>query len=298
MAATPRKSDVPAFRIALGATGLTVFPLGLGCSRLGSTLSAGGRAQAEKLVTHALDLGINLFDTADIYGQGDSERVLGAALRGRRDEVVLVSKAGQRFTTAQRATSLLKAPLRILAQRTPALRAAIAGRRSAPLPRDYTPEHLRRSIEGSLRRLGTDHLDGFLLHSPSAEHLHHHDPSDLMDRMTASGAIRFWGVSCDDIESLAAALELTSLSLLQLPLKLICSIEGAGLLSAAARRGVGIMARELGDYAGGLQDATSRRDALAAAVHRPATAALIGTTSTAHLSDAVNMVRDLGPNAQ
>jgi aryl-alcohol dehydrogenase-like predicted oxidoreductase len=264
---------------------------------LGSTLSAGGRGEAERLVKHAVDVGINLFDTADIYGQGDSERLLGRALRGRRDDVVLVSKAGQRFTRVQRASSLLKAPIRILARRAPMLRAAIAGRRAAPLPRDYTPEHLRRSIEGSLRRLGTDHLDGFLLHSPSAEDLRRHDPSELMARMVKSGAIRFWGVSCDDVESLSVALDLTSLSLLQLPLKLIRSTEGSVLASVAARRGIGIMARELADYAGGLRDGTARRTALAAALHQPATAALIGTSSAAHLSDAADIVRALAPAA-
>ena len=78
----------------VGTTGLRVSVVGLGCSRFGSIGSGIGNRQAVMLIDRAYELGINLFDTASIYGQGDSERLLGKTLQRRRDQVVIVSKAG------------------------------------------------------------------------------------------------------------------------------------------------------------------------------------------------------------
>jgi aryl-alcohol dehydrogenase-like predicted oxidoreductase len=274
--------------ISLGATGLCVSAIGLGCSRLGSTLGEGGPAAADRLLRHALDAGVTLFDTADIYGQGDSERLLGAAIRRRRDGVVVMTKAGQRFTWAQRAAALAKAPLRSAARYLPVLRAEIAASRAARLPRDYRPERLRRAVEGSLRRLGTDRIEVFLLHSPSAEDLRDGTPFGALDRLVEAGKILAWGVSCDDAAAVGAALHLPFVSVVQLPLAVAAAPGTEGLIAEASARGVGIVVRELfAKLPGGVADPAARRAAIAAALGVPGAAALIGTTRPRHLDEAL-----------
>ncbi|MFZ4406570.1 MAG: aldo/keto reductase [Paracraurococcus sp.] len=270
----------------LGHTGLTVSAIGIGCSRLGSTLGQFRGALAERLLHHALDTGVTLFDTADIYGQGDSERLLGAALRGRRDRVVIISKAGQRFTPAQRLASLAKRPLAMAARHVAPLADLIAARRAGPPPPpDISPAHLRTALDGSLRRLGTDRLDIFLLHSPPARALDAAAATvALLQAERAAGRVLAWGVSCDDAASLAAALRLPGLGVVQVPLALAQEETGRGLLAMAAARGTGLLFRELAaTAAGGLGDPAGRRLALAAALDWPGSAAIIGTTRPEHL---------------
>jgi len=268
-------------------SGLTASAVGLGCSRLGSTLSGCTGAAAERLLQHALASGVTLFDTANIYGQGESERLIGAALRGRRDEAIIVTKAGQRFTTAQRMAALAKAPLRQMARRLPGLRDAIASRRAAPLPRDYSSEHLQRSIEASLRRLQTERIDLFLLHSPSAAAVARGEAFEMLERLVQQGKLRAWGISCDDAECVEAALRVPAVAALQVPLALAQSMRPA--LDAAAAQGVGLMLREI--FAGQPGTAAARAAAVQAALGFPQAVALVGTTSAAHLDEALGFAQ-------
>ena len=266
----------------MGKTRLRVSAIGLGCSRLGSTLTDFSRKAAIGLVQHALDRGVTLFDTADIYGQGDSERRLGAALRGHRQDVVLVSKAGQRFTAAQRIVSLAKGPIRLISRRLPALRNAVAVQRAQQLPRDYSPEHLRRALEGSLRRLGTEWIDVFLLHSPNAADIKHGYAFEMLERARQQGLIRYWGISCDDRETAEAALRIAGVSALQLPLAIL----NPGLQEAAAAAQVGLLVREV--FAAPFDQAPGWRSRrIADALTLANAAVLVGTTRAAHLDEAL-----------
>lgn len=123
--------------LSLGNSGLQVSAIGLGCNNFGSRLDA---AATRAVIDAALDAGITLLDTADIYGgRGGSERHLGQALKGRRDQVVLATKFGFAGVDMQYGPA--------------------AGSRGG---RAY----VRRSVEESLRRLETDHIDLYQLHSP------------------------------------------------------------------------------------------------------------------------------------
>jgi aryl-alcohol dehydrogenase-like predicted oxidoreductase len=257
--------------------------LGLGCSRLGSTLGGARGADAHRLLRHALDQGITLFDTADIYGQGESERLLGAALRADRGRVTIVTKAGQRFTAAQRAVTLVKRPLGLLARALPGLKRGIAARRAASLPRDYSAAHLQRSIEGSLKRLGTDRIDLFLLHSPDAAAVEAGDGFAMLDDLRLAGTLGGWGISVDDLPAARAALRLPGLAGLQIPLVLAGALRPE--IAVFVARGGRLMLREI--FAGQAADAASREAAIAAALAWTGATALVGTTSIRHLDEAV-----------
>src|SRR5712671_1237887 len=127
-----------------------VSVLGLGCARLGSLTEPRSRRESLSLIAAAVNAGITLFDTADIYAQGESERLLGEALKSI--DACVVTKAGQMFPFAERLLLPLRgAAKRFLAHSSQARAAAIFAR-AKPLRRNYTPEYLRRSLLGSLGR--------------------------------------------------------------------------------------------------------------------------------------------------
>lgn len=121
----------------LGSSGLVVSTVGLGCNSFGVTLPP---SEVPHLVSEAIETGITLFDTADTYGSvpGQGEELLGAALRGRRDEVVIATKFGMDAGGLNGEDHGVRGSRR----------------------------YIRRAVEGSLRRLGTDHIDLYQLHRP------------------------------------------------------------------------------------------------------------------------------------
>lgn len=126
-------SELPAKR--LGAEGPEVSVLGLGTNNLGWRI---GLDEARAVVDAALDEGVTLFDTADVYAAGESERMLGELLRGRRDEACLLTKFGNQLP-------------------------------DAPDARRGSAEYARWALDGSLARLGVDHVDVWMLHRPDRE---------------------------------------------------------------------------------------------------------------------------------
>src|SRR5579875_2764234 len=123
-------------RRTLGAQGLEVSAEGLGCMGMSEFYGTADEAEARATIHRALDLGIDLLDTADQYGVGANERLVGDAIAARRDAVVLATKFG-----------IVRDP------ENPAIR-SINGR----------PEYVRRACDASLRRLGLDHIDLYYQH--------------------------------------------------------------------------------------------------------------------------------------
>ncbi|MCC6697105.1 MAG: aldo/keto reductase [Candidatus Hydrogenedentes bacterium] len=154
---------------SLGRSGLMVPALSFGTGTFGDENSrfkafgTNGPAEATRLVDICLDAGINMFDSADVYSEGAAERILGHAIKGRREAVLISTKATFR-----------------------------AGQ--GPNDVGSSRHHLTRSIEGSLRRLGTDYIDLFQLHgfdaaTPIEETL------ATLDTMVRSGKVRYIGCS-------------------------------------------------------------------------------------------------------
>ncbi len=273
--------DRPGFGLAL--------PLGLGCSRLGSVLGPGDDV-ASALIASALDQGIRFFDTASVYAQGDSERLLGRAL-GKRQDCIICSKVGQQLPLPNPALIPVKRLARFAAARSPVARRAVAKARARPLPRDWSPTFLAESVEAALKRLGRDQVDVMLLHGPPRSVLLDGDAVNALDKARQAGKIGRIGVSADDVPSALAALCDDRVQVLQIPL-LPQSVEFEPVVAQAARVGVAVIAREVlgGAHAisGELRPEQFAAARIAELAARPELAmTLIGTTREVHLREAL-----------
>jgi len=190
----------------LGRTGIATSTLVLGCARLGSALTPLSHRESLALIEEAFTLGVRHFDTASVYGQGDSERLLGEAFADRRHEVCLSTKAGQRLTPAQAAIARFKTPIRWLAARRSGVREAVAEQRARGVPRCFEPDYIEDSLHESLQRLRTDYVDIFYLHSPDAAVLSDATLMARIEQMRQQGLFRAFGISCDDDSVASAAL--------------------------------------------------------------------------------------------
>jgi aryl-alcohol dehydrogenase-like predicted oxidoreductase len=153
----------------LGKTGLRVTELALGTWGLsGDGYGPVDEAEQERVLARALEMGFNLVDTADAYGGGRMERLVGRAI-GDRTDVVVVTKGG-------------------------------TDRRTAPPRKRFDGAFLRESLERSLRRLGRDRVDVYLLHNPTADALRGGEAVDTLLALKAEGKIGHWGVSAGDVE--------------------------------------------------------------------------------------------------
>lgn len=266
--------------------------IGLGCARLGSVLGR-DRSEAHLLIHAAFDRGIRFFDTANIYGQGESERILGAALQSRRKQVTIVTKAGQYFPAWMQLAKPLKRIASPLIRRSGAGRYVVSRAREAPLPREFSARHLRASVEASLRRLKSDYADIILLHSPPPDVITRGEALGALDKIRAAGKAARIGISCEDVGSALLALDDPRVAAVEFPLWPITEATER-FLERARRQGVFVIAR-------GLTSATSQsaggdrwccaRAALVASLSRPEIdRVLIGTTRISHLGQALDAV--------
>lgn len=169
----------------LGSTGLNVSEIAFGAWQLGNNDAWGGMTDstAHRLIGEALDAGINLFDTAPNYASTNSERLLGEALSGKRDQVVLVSKFGHRPDG----------------------------------PKEFTVDWFWKSLEASLQRLRTDHLDVLLLHNPDTEMYAGTDPLwAALEEAQQQGKIRHYGASLDFAAEAEACVKNTGSTVLEI----------------------------------------------------------------------------------
>lgn len=247
--------------------------IGFGCVTLGSASGSSPRV-GTRLVRAALDAGITLFDTADAYGSGASERVLGRALAGRRDEVEIATKGGYVFherSPIEQWSRRLAAPAVRRLRRGSGVGGAPATGGGAYESQDFSPVHLRAALEGSLRRLGTDHVDVYQLHGPRRA-----DPELLsfLQGLVDEGLVRRIGVGA---EQLAAARDWVDGAtspggttprpdVLQIPFGPLDPQAATTLFPEVRRHHVELWAR--GVFGGGIMAAAERRSATLDAADR------------------------------
>ena len=224
-----------------GTTDLKVSELGLGCSPLGGGLFRNDRQESLRVVSSAIERGVNFFDTADNYSLGESERLLGLALRGRRAQAVIATKVGARYGVAD--IWLLKARpvLRPLKGLLGGARRSINLVRDKRKHYDFSAAHLQRAVESSLRRLGTDYIDLYQLYNPSAEDLLDFAMGDTLEKLRAAGKIRYFGITANHVRDALPALECKSIASVQLPVSLLDQEGLASFLELARARGLAII---------------------------------------------------------
>lgn len=265
-----------------------VSAIGLGCGRLGSMMAGQTQSEMLGLIKGARDLGVSVFDTANIYGQGRSESLLGAALKGDND-VCIVTKAGQVFPLKQRLLAPLRGPASLILKRSSGMKAGLKAVRTQGLPRDFRPERLRQALTASLRRLRRDRVEIFLLHSPRMEHLADGAALDALAEFKRSGLAGMVGVSCDDADVLAAVCRDPRVEVVEAPFGVARPGMAAALTDFSARGGM-VLAREILSA-----EAAHERPAVAAAVsfcvaHPAVAVTLVGTTKLDHLREACDVV--------
>lgn len=261
--------------LELGKTGLLVSPLGLGCSHIASLSTRRSAAEIASLLDRAWDGGVRVFDTADIYGQGDSERRLASV--ARRPGAVICTKAGLALKASQALVRLVKPVLRPLLARDSRVRRAAARARQESEVHDLDPARLRARLEKSLRRLRRDDVEIFLLHSPPRCALEDGMLFDLLDDIRRSGIAQNTGVSCQSLADAEWILSKERVQVIEIPLNVATLKTAAPVLDAARAQGVGVIAREV--LAGRSPD-----EALAPLIADPRVhVALTGTTNPDHL---------------
>jgi aryl-alcohol dehydrogenase-like predicted oxidoreductase len=209
-----------------GRTGLSVSAVGFGCWEVGGGYGRVDEAEFTRAIGRALDLGINCFDTAEGYGMGASERALGQALGSRRDEAIVVTKFGMAY-------------------------------RDMPNMRDSSPERVKVSIDKSLKHLGTDYVDVYLVHWPDRQ-TPFEDTMAALDDIVREGKVRFVGLSNFKREEIEACMRVRRVDVVQYGYNMFDRRMQREILPYCQENGVGFMA--YGSLAYGLLTGTFRED--------------------------------------
>lgn len=148
----------------LGTQGLVVSALGLGCMQMSGNYGPADEAEGIKTIHEAIDLGINFFDTAEIYGPFENEKLVGRALKGKRDQAIIATKFG------------------------------FAIQDGRPIGTNSRPEHVKEVCDASLQRLGVDHIDLFYQHRVDKA-VPIEDTVGAVADLVKAGKVRYIGLS-------------------------------------------------------------------------------------------------------
>jgi len=228
---------------AFGKTDLKVSEFGFGCARIGGVFQ-GDPQSFVRLLAVARDGGINFFDTADMYSQGESEALLGRVFGKRRSEVIITTKAGYCLPGRRKLAGRLKPLLRPVIKALGIRRDRLPTLARGAIGQDYSPAYLTRALEASLRRLRTDYVDLFQLHSPPAEVIERGEWEPALEDLKRAGKLRYYGISCDSSEAAQAALRFPNVSSLQFAFSLLEPGALESILPGARERRVACIARE------------------------------------------------------
>lgn len=199
----------------LGKSNLRISQVGFGTWGLGG--DAYGKSDDSlsiKTIHHAIDIGINFFDTSDLYGNGHSETVIGAALKGQRDNVLIASKGG------------------------------MLPHKTFHMPQDFSVNHLSKALDDSLKRLQTSYIDLYQLHSPEMSLENWDEILDFLFKSKEKGKIRALGISARSPSNAKEAIEKFPFESIQINFNLIDqrAIDNK-LFDLAETKNVGVIAR-------------------------------------------------------
>ena len=209
----------------LGKTGYEISAIGFGAWAIGGSWGQVDDPTSMRALHAAADAGVTLYDTADVYGDGHSEQLIGRFLRERSGERLIV------------ATKM--------------------GRRVPQVTANYTPEHFAEWTARSRDNLGVDRLDLVQLHCPPTDLFYHPEVFAACDDLVASGAMAHYGVSVERVEEGLKALEFPGVASVQIIFNIVRQRPADRFLAEAASRDVGVLARV--PMASGLLDGQAER---------------------------------------
>jgi aryl-alcohol dehydrogenase-like predicted oxidoreductase len=195
----------------LGNTELQISEISMGCWAIGGAWGEVSDAESERTLDRAADLGVNFFDTADVYGGGRSEKLVGALVRRTKTPVFVATKVGRGLNPHNAA--------------------------------GYTTANLASFVDRNLKSLGLERIDLLQLHCPPPEVYYRPEIFGFLDDLKLSGKIRHYGVSVEKVEEGLIALEYPGVRCLQIIFNLVRQRPAERLLARCQESGVGILAR-------------------------------------------------------
>jgi len=197
----------------LGKTGLQVSVIGLGTMVHAGHFGPMKDSESLSAIETALDLGVNFIDTSDAYGAGYSETLLGNALKGKRDKVIIATKGGNVMVGPNRGKRI------------------------------FDPDYISRVMDESLKRLQTDYIDLYQLHNPTVEVIEHGAVWEVLERAKRAGKIRHYGVSINTLEEGIAAVKDGRSETIQIEYSLLAQEPAEKVFPLAQQANVGVIAR-------------------------------------------------------
>lgn len=219
----------------LGRTGWQVSTMSFGAWAIGSAWGAVDDQESAAALRRAVELGVNFFDTADVYGDGHSERLLAQLKRECKEEIIIATKAGRRL--------------------------------NPHVASGYNRENLTAFIERSLKNLETDCLDLVQLHCPPTDVYYMPETFGVMDDLVKQGKIRYYGVSVEKVEEALKAIEFPNVQSVQIIYNIFRQRPAEVFFPRAQQLKVGILAR-LPLSSGMLAGKLTRSSTFAADDHR------------------------------
>jgi aryl-alcohol dehydrogenase-like predicted oxidoreductase len=195
----------------LGRTGWKVSPISFGCWAIGGFWGGVDDSESLDALRRAADLGVNFFDTADVYGDGRSERLLAQLKQERKEEIIIATKAGRRL--------------------------------NPHVASGYTPENIGAFVDRSLENLQVDSLDLLQLHCPPTDVYYHPELFGALDDLVTAGKLKYYGVSVERVEEALMSLEYPNVQAVQIIFNIFRQRPADLFFAEAKKKQVGILAR-------------------------------------------------------
>lgn len=195
----------------LGRTGWKVSPISFGCWAIGGFWGGVDDGESLDALRRAVDLGVNFFDTADVYGDGRSERLLAQLKQERKEEIIIATKAGRRL--------------------------------NPHVASGYTPENIGAFVDRSLENLQVDSLDLLQLHCPPTDVYYHPELFGALDDLVTAGKLKYYGVSVERVEEALMSLEYPNVQAVQIVFNIFRQRPADLFFAEAKKKQVGILAR-------------------------------------------------------
>lgn len=195
----------------LGRTGYQISEVGLGAWQIGGSWGSVPDKDALKLLNAAIDAGVNFFDTADVYGDGRSEQLIGKVLAERKDMIVVATKAGRRL--------------------------------QPHVTDGYNRENLTAFVERSLKNLGRESLDLLQLHCPPTDAYYRPEVFEALDNLKRAGKVLHYGVSVEKVEEALKAIEFDGVETIQIIFNIFRQRALDVFFPRAVQKNVGVIVR-------------------------------------------------------